>query len=90
MKMMFNAFGKKLFGSKYERLLKNLFISVVLFTGIKSADISLYVAPFIIYFSSFAFTFGIMVTALNSKDALEQHRHMVIMHFIYWPLCLIN
>ena len=81
MKMMFNAFGKKLFGSKYERLLKNLFISVVCFTGMKSADISLYVAPFIIYFSSFAFTFGIMVTALNSKDALEQHRHMVMMPF---------
>ena len=81
MKMLFNAFAKKLFGTKYERLFKNLFIIVILYMGISSANYKVPVAPFIVYLFSAVFTAGIMMSALNSKDAVEQFKNMVMMPF---------
>ena len=44
MKMLFNAFGKKLFGERYERLIKNIFLNkiiLILFSSYVCKNISI-------------------------------------------------
>lgn len=81
MKMLFKAFGKKLFGERYERLIKNIFLTFIMYMGISSANYIIPVAPFIVYLMSALFTAGVMFSALNSKDSIEHFRNIVMMPF---------
>ena len=45
MKMIFKAFSKKLFGAKYERLTRTIFIYLVMFWGLFIADFQIQIYP---------------------------------------------
>ena len=81
MKTMFNVFGKKLFGVRYERMGKNVFLAVVLFGGLSSAEYTLPIAPFFLFMISGIFTAGVMWQALCSKDNAEYIKNLVMMPF---------
>lgn len=46
MKMIFKAFSKKLFGAKYERLIRTIFIYLIIFWGLYIADFQVQISPF--------------------------------------------
>ncbi len=81
MKMLFSAFGKKLFGVKYERIGKSLFLCLIMFGALHSAEVRLTVNPIFLYLTSFVFTAGIMWQSLNSSDNAKYFRNMIMMPF---------
>ncbi len=81
MKMLINAFGKKLFGVKYERIGKALFINLIVFGALHSAEFRLTIAPIFLFLTSFVFTAGIMWQSLNSSDNAKYFRNMIMMPF---------
>ena len=48
MNMMFKAFAKKLFGEKYERLIKTLLICMIVFSGLRISGFRIQIAPVIL------------------------------------------
>jgi len=81
MKMLINAFGKKLFGAKYERFGNALLINLIILGALHSAEIRLTIVPFFLFLTSFAFTAGIMWQSLNSSDNVKYFRNMIMMPF---------
>ena len=81
MKMLFNAFGKKLFGVRYERVGKALLLSFIIYGALHSAEIHLTIAPIFFYLTSCVFTAGIMWQSLNSGDNVKYYRNMMMMPF---------
>ncbi|MBQ9866114.1 MAG: hypothetical protein IJM34_03765 [Lachnospiraceae bacterium] len=81
MKMLFNAFAKKVFGVKFEGLIKPVFISVIMFAGLKGAGINLNVAAFVLYLTAAVFSAGVMWKALNSNDFSQSFSNMIMMPF---------
>lgn len=67
MKMINKAFAKKLFGTKYERLAKSFCIWLIVFAGLRIADVRVQIAPYIMYLMTGTFTAGVMWQALSSK-----------------------
>ncbi len=68
MKMTGKAFAKKLFGAKYERLPRTLFMDVIVFWGLYIAGFQVQIASFIRVLMISTFTAGVMWQALSSKD----------------------
>lgn len=60
MKMTFKAFAKNLFGAKYERLQRSIFIYLIVFWGLYITDWKVQIAPFIRYLMLSTFTAGVM------------------------------
>ena len=81
MMMLFNAFAKKLFGVKYEKLLKSVFICFVVYEAALSSGYKLAINPFILYLMSAVFTAGMMWQGLNASDTSSYIRNMVMMPF---------
>lgn len=81
MKMIFKAFAKKLFGSKYERFLQTLFLYFILFLGLSIADLQVQITPFILYLMVSTFTAGIMWQALSSKDNTTYMQNIIMLPF---------
>lgn len=81
MKMIFNAFSKKLFGAKYERLARTIFIYLIVAWGLYSADFQVRIAPFILYLMVSTFTAGVMWQALSSEDNAANMQNMVMLPF---------
>ena len=81
MMMLFNAFAKKLFGVRYEKLLKNIFICFAVYEAILSSGYKLAVAPSILYLMSAVFTASMMWQGLNASDTSSYIRNMVMMPF---------
>ena len=81
MKMLINAFAKKLFGVKYERLIKSILLCGIMYLGLHSSGYKLTIAPFFLYITSAFFTFGVMWQALNSKDSAEYIKNLIMMPF---------
>lgn len=79
--MMCKCFCKKLLGEKYDRLYKDLFISLIVFFAIKNADYNIYIAPAVLYIISWSFTFGVMWQALSSDDNLRNIMNMFMLPF---------
>lgn len=79
MNMMFRAFFKKLFGARYERLLRSLAIDVIVYCGLTLADFHMPIAPFFLYLTVFAFTAGVMWQALSSKDQAVELQTMLML-----------
>ena len=68
MKMTGKAFAKKLFGAKYERLPRTLFMDVIVFWGLYIAGFQVQIASFVRVLMISAFTAGVMWQALSSRD----------------------
>ena len=69
--MLFNAFGKKLFGNGFEKILKYMAVCAVVFFGLYIGEIRIQIAPFIKYLMSGTFTAGIMWHSLSSDNSAE-------------------
>ena len=81
MMTLFNAFAKKLFGVRYEKLLKSVFICFVVYEAVLSSGYKLAINPFILYLMSAVFTAGMMWPGLNASDTSSYIRNMVMMPF---------
>ena len=81
MKTMFNVFAKKLFGVRYDKIMKWIFLSVMVYGGLKGAEYKLNIAPVIIFFMSAVFSAGVMWQAMGSKDNAEYIKNLVMMPF---------
>lgn len=81
MKMIFKAFSKKLFGAKYERLTRTIFIYLIIFWGLYIADFQVRISPFILYLMVSSFTAGVMWQALSSEDNAANMQNMIMLPF---------
>lgn len=81
MKITFKAFAKNLFGAKYERLQRSLFIYLIVFFGLHMTDWKVQIAPFIRYLMPGTFTAGVMWQALCSKDHAAKMQNMFMLPF---------
>ncbi len=81
MKMMFKAFSKNLFGVKYERMTRIVFIYLVVFWGLSIGEFQVPVAPFVFYLMVSTFTAGVMWQALSSEDNAVNMQNMVMLPF---------
>lgn len=81
MKMIFKAFFKKLFGAKYERLTRTIFIYLIIFWGLYIAGFRVLISPFILYLIVSSFTTGVMWQALSSEDNAANMQNMIMLPF---------
>ncbi len=80
-KNIYNAFAKKLFGIKYERVGRTLLICFIVFWGLHIAELQIRIDPFVLYFMTAAFTAGVMWQALSSGDNSEYLKNMLMLPF---------
>ena len=71
MKMTGKAFAKKLFGAKYERLPRTLFMDVIVFWGLYIAGFQVQIATPVRFLMIGAFTAGVMWQALSSLSLIH-------------------
>lgn len=81
MKMTFKAFAKNLFGAKYERLQRSIFIYLIVFWGLYITDWKVQITPFIRYLMLSTFTAGVMWQALCSEDHAIKMQNMFMLPF---------
>lgn len=81
MKMTGKAFAKKLFGAKYERLPRTLFMDVIVFWGLYIAGFQVQIASFIRVLMISTFTAGVMWQALSSKDNAVELTAMLMLPY---------
>ena len=81
MKMSFEVTAKKLFGVKYERLIRTLFLELVAFWGLHIAGFQVEIAPFILYLMAGAFSAGVMWQALSSDGNRANMENMLMLPF---------
>lgn len=81
MKMIFNSFAKKLFGIRYERLIRTLFAELIVFLGLSNAGFKIIIAPSVICFTVTVFTSGVMWQSLCSDDNAACLMNMMMLPF---------
>ena len=81
MKMSFEVTAKKLFGVKYERLIRTLFLELVVFWGLHISGFRVEIAPLILYLMSGAFSAGVMWQALSAGDNRANMENMFMLPF---------
>ena len=81
MKMSFDVTAKKLFGVKYERLARALFLDLAVFWGLHISGLQVEIAPFILYLMTAAFSAGVMWQALSAKDNRGNMENMFMLPF---------
>ena len=81
MKMTFKVFAKNLFGTKYERLQRSIFIYLIVFFGLYNTDWKVQIAPFIRYLMLGTFTAGVMWQDLCSEDNAAKMQNMFMLPF---------
>lgn len=81
MKMTFKAFAKNLFGAKYERLQRSIFIYLIVFWGLYITEWKVQIVPFIRYLMLSTFTAGVMWQALCSEDHAAKMQNMFMLPF---------
>lgn len=81
MKMTGKAFLKKLFGAKYERVARTVFVDLLLFWGLYLADFRIRIAPSFLYLTAGAFSAGVMWQALSSEDNAAFMQNMMMLPF---------
>lgn len=79
MKMIFKCYAKKLFGAKYERALRNLFVIFILYWGLHLAEIKIIIAPSIPYFMIGFLTAGVMWQVLAAEAGAAQMQNMMML-----------
>lgn len=81
MKMSFEVTAKKLFGVKYERLIRTLFLELVAFWGLHISGLRVEIAPFILYLMTVAFSAGVMWQTLSSDGNRANMENMLMLPF---------
>ena len=81
MKMSFEVTAKKLFGVRYERLIRTLFLELVAFWGLHISGLRVEISPLILYLMTVAFSAGIMWQALSSEDSRENLKNAFMLPF---------
>ena len=81
MKMSFEVTAKKLFGVRYERLTRTLFLEPVVFWGLHIARFQAEIDPFILYLMAGAFSAGAMWQALSASDNRTNLENMFMLPF---------
>ncbi len=81
MKMSFEVTAKKLFGVRYERLIRTLFLELVVFWGLHISGFQVEISPSILYLMSGAFSAGVMWQALSSDDNRANMENMLMLPF---------
>ena len=81
MKMSFEVTAKKLFGVKYERLIRTLFLELIVFWGLHIAGFRVEIAPFVLYLMAGVFSGGVMWQALSSDDNRANMENMLMLPF---------
>lgn len=81
MKMSFEVTARKLFGVKYERLARTLFLDLVVFWGLHISGLQVEIAPFILYLMTVAFSAGVMWQALSAGDNRANLENMFMLPF---------
>ena len=81
MKMSFDVTAKKLFGVNYERLIRTLFLELVVFWGLHISGLRVEIAPFILYLMTVAFSGGVMWQALSAGDNRANLENMLMLPF---------
>ncbi len=81
MKLYFEVTAKKLFGVRYERLVRTLFLDLVVFWGLHTAGLQVKIAPAILYLLSAAFSAGVMWQALSAQDNRANMENMFMLPF---------
>ena len=81
MKMSFELVAKKLFGVRYERLTRTLFLDAVVFWGLHISGFRVEISPFILYLMTGAFSAGIMWQALSSEGNRENLKNAFMLPF---------
>jgi len=79
--MSFEVTVKKLFGVNYERLIRTLFLDLVVFWGLHISGFQVEIAPFILYLMTAAFSGGVMWQALSSGDNRANMENMFMLPF---------
>lgn len=79
MKMIFKCYAKKLFGAKYGRVLRNLFVIFILYWGLHLAEIKIIIAPSILYFMISFLTAGVMWQVLAAEAGAAQMQNMMML-----------
>lgn len=67
----YKALSKQLLGAKYEQIRNSTFACVILYFALYGAELRIFIAPFILYFTAVAFTAGVMWQVLSSSRNTE-------------------
>ena len=81
LKMSFDVTAKKLFGVHYERLIRTLFLELVVFWGLHISGFQVEIAPFILYLMAGAFSGGVMWQALSSDGNRANLENLFMLPF---------
>ena len=81
MKMSFDVTAKKLFGVRYERLVRTLFLELIVFWGLRTAGFQIEIAPAILYLMTGTFSAGIMWQALSAQDNRANMENLFMLPF---------
>ena len=79
---LFRAFGKKLFGAKYERLMRGLLAMLVIFLGLSAAEWEVEIAPVVFYIMTSTVTAGVLWQAFSSKDNAAAMQNLWMLPFV--------
>lgn len=77
----FKALSKQLLGAHYEQIRKSLFVCVILYFALYTAEIRFVISPFILYLTATAFTAGVMWQALCSSRNTEAMAGFLMLPF---------
>ena len=75
------AICKQLFGAKYERFVRSLLVSAILFFSLFGAGVRITIAPFILYLTATAFSAGIMWQTIGSNRHAETFMGLFMLPF---------
>lgn len=81
MKRTFEAWAKKLFGARYERVKRTLLTDLILFWGLYLAELQVRITPFVLYLMVSAVSAGVMWQALSSQDNAAALQNMLMLPF---------
>ena len=82
MKKTVKALSKQLFGAKYESAGKSVLVCGILYFAISSAEIRLTIQPFILYLTSWVFTWCVMGQILHGSRMAEILEGMLKLPFV--------
>lgn len=75
------AICKQLFGAKYERIVRSLLVSAILFFSLFGAGVRIKIAPYILYLTATAFSSGIMWQAIGGDRHAETFMGLFMLPF---------
>lgn len=78
---IYKVFAKELFGVRYEKLIRPLFIFLIVFWGLYLSGFRVQISPFVLYLMVGTFTAGVMWQALSSESIVTNMKNMYMLPF---------